>query len=265
MNGSPSGPAILSELLEAVARREPVVLATVIHTTRSVPRRPGSKMLVYPTGRISGSVGGGEMESRVIAESLAALADGRPRRVSYSLVDPQRGDPGVCGGDLELYLEPHMPKPTIYLFGAGHVGRAVIELAHWLDYRVVAWDDRHELVAELAGGLPPSGDRVIASGSAADLLAAHPIDAASRVVLVTRNLGLDLDLLPALLATPAAYIGLMGSARRWQTTRARLMEAGVPEAELDRVHAPIGVEIKAETPAEIALSILAQIIEQERL
>ncbi len=248
---------ILRELVDAVEARRPVVLATVVDSARSVPRRPGSKMLVYADGSTSGSIGGGEMEARVVAESLEALTTRSPRRLTYSLLDPRTGDPGVCGGEVELYLEPHMPVTTVYVIGIGHVGRAVIELAHWLGYRVVAWDDRAELTEAADAD-------VVLSGTIAEALAAEPPDAQSRVVMVTRNVDLDVMILPALLATPVPTIGLMGSNRRWATTRAKLVEAGVAEADLDRVHSPIGVEIAAETPSEIAVSILAEVIGLER-
>ena len=246
------------ELLAAVDERIPVVMATVVDSSRSVPRRPGSKMLVYADGTTSGTIGGGEMESRVVGESLAALAARRPRRVHYSLLDPSSGDPGVCGGEVELYLEPHMPQTTIYVVGIGHVGQAVVELASWLGYRVVAWDDR----ADLTEGIDAAD--VVATGPIGEAIAANPIDEHTRVIMVTRNVGLDVEILPALLATPAPYIGLMGSSRRWETTRKLLIDAGVSADSLARVHSPIGVEIAAETPAEIAVSILAEVIGEER-
>lgn len=250
--------ALLEELLCATRARRPVVLCTVVGSSRSVPRRAGSKMLVYADGTTSGTIGGGEMEARVVIEAQQALAAGRPRRLSYALVDPGAGDPGVCGGEVDLYLEPHMPQTTIYLVGAGHVGRAVAELATWLGYRVVVWDDREDQLDGL------DGVDAALSGPITDAVAAQPVDAHTRIVMVTRNVGLDLEILPALLATPAPYIGLMGSNRRWSTTRQKLAEAGVAEADLDRVHSPIGVEISAETPAEIAVSILAEVIAHER-
>ena len=250
--------SLLRELVEAVDARRPVVLATVVDSSRSVPRRPGSKMLVYADGSTSGSVGGGEMEARVVREAMDVLAERRPRRLSYSLLDPRTGDPGVCGGEVELYLEPHMPQTTVYVIGVGHVGRAVVELADWLGYRVLAWDDRAALTDELDGA------DVVLTGTIADALAAEPPDEHSRVVMVTRNVDLDVEILPALLATPVPTIGLMGSNRRWSTTRQRLVDAGVSDDDLDRVHSPIGVEIAAETPAEIAVSILAQVIGLER-
>src|SRR5262245_38482958 len=101
-------------------------------------------MLVFSGSRTVGTIGGGEMESRVIAEAMRALGDGRSRLVQYDLVNPAGGDPGVCGGTVQLYLEPYMPTPTIYVIGCGHVGAKVVELAHWLGFRVVVYDDRPE-------------------------------------------------------------------------------------------------------------------------
>lgn len=251
---------VIVELAAAIERGEPVVLATVVRTHRSVPRRPGTKMLVFGDGRIVGTVGGGEMEHRAKLEAAEALVDGRPRLVRYGLVDPAEGDPGVCGGEAEIYLEPYMPKQNLFVIGAGHVGRAVSELAAWLGYTTVVWDDRSEVIEDL------DSDKVDATvaGAITDLLAAHPVGANDSIVMVTRNVALDLDILPHLLATPAAYIGLMGSNRRWETTRRGLVELGIDEERLQRVNAPIGVEINAETPEEIAVSILAQVIDRHR-
>ncbi len=133
---------VLEELLAAQTRREPVALAVVIRDQGSVPRHAGAKMLVYADGRTLGTIGGGEMESRIVAAAREALRDGRPRVVPYSLVDPQRGDPGVCGGQVEIFVEPYPAPQTLYVLGCGHVGRALASLGRWLGYRVVAWDDR---------------------------------------------------------------------------------------------------------------------------
>ena len=245
---------ILRELADAVEQGRPVASATVVRTRRSVPRHAGSRMLVYPDARISGTVGGGEMERRVVDEALAAFADGRPRLVTYTLLDPAGGDPGVCGGEVDIYVEPHMPAPTLFVVGAGHVGRAVVELAHWLGHRTVVWDDRAETLADLE-----HADRVV-GGSIEAAIADAALGPDAAIVVVTRNVELDVALLPHLLATPAAYVGLMGSRRRWETTRARLAEAGVGDDDLGRVRSPIGIEIDAETPEEIALSILSEVV-----
>ena len=251
---------VLEELLAAQARREPVALAVIIRDQGSVPRHAGTKMLVYGDGRTLSTIGGGEMEARVVAAAAEALRDGRTRLVPYSLVDPQRGDPGVCGGQVEIYVEPYVALPTLYVLGCGHVGRALVSLGHWLGYRVVAWDDRPELAT--AENAPDADARL--SGPLADALAIQPIDARTYVAVVTRNVGLDRELLPQLLATPAAFIGVMGSRRRWQETRRQLLADGLPADSLTRVNAPIGLEINAESPAEIAVSIIAQIIMAQR-
>jgi xanthine dehydrogenase accessory factor len=116
---------VLQELLTAQEAGEAVVLATVVKARGSVPRHAGTKMLVYEDGRICGTIGGGELEARVIEEAKAALADGQTRIIPYALIDPQKGDPGVCGGEMEIYLEPYMPPATVFVIGCGHVGRAV--------------------------------------------------------------------------------------------------------------------------------------------
>jgi len=249
---------ILRELADAIDGRRAVASATVVRTERSVPRHAGSRMLVYPDGRTSGTIGGGEMEQRVTAEALHALADGRSRLTTYTLVDPAGGDPGVCGGTVDIFVEPHMPAPTLFIVGAGHVGRAVVDLAHWLGHRTVVWDDRSETLGTLEHA------DVVFDESIADAIATETITADTAIVVVTRNVALDVELLPHLLATPAGYVGLMGSNRRWDTTRGKLMAAGVAEGDLARVRSPIGVEINAETPEEIAVSILAEIIEHRR-
>lgn len=251
---------VLAELSEAMLSEVPVVLATVIDTRRSVPRHAGSKMLVYADGRTSGSIGGGEMEARVVAEAAAALTDGRPRRLSYELVDPGGGDPGVCGGEVDLYLEAYMPAPTVFVVGCGHIGRAVVDLADWLGFRVVAYDDREDLAS--ADELPKAS--AVHSGDLAAALDTSPITSETHVVVVTRNMEVDVRALPILIASPARTIGVMGSQRRWLQTRQALEERGVAAEELDRLIAPIGLELKAETPEEIALSILSQIILERR-
>ena len=251
---------VLEELLAAQSRRQPVALAVIIRDQGSVPRHAGTKMLVYSDGRTLGTIGGGEMEARVVTAAAEALRDGQPRLVPYSLVDPQRGDPGVCGGSVEIYVEPHLSPATLYVVGCGHVGRALVSLGHWLGYRVVAWDDRAELATPEN---VPDAD-VLLSGLLLDALAAQPIDARTYVAVVTRNVSLDRQILPHLLATPAAYLGVMGSRRRWQETERQLLADGLMAEQLDRIVAPIGLELNAESPAEIAVSIMAQIIMAQR-
>jgi xanthine dehydrogenase accessory factor len=247
---------LLEELLSVQEAGRSIVLATVVKARGSVPRHAGSKMLVYPDRSIKGTIGGGEMESRVVEEAIAALQDGRPRLLPYSLVDPKRGDPGLCGGEVEIYIEPYNPAPTVLVIGCGHVGRAVTHLAGWLGFRVAVSDDRTEMATPEA---TPGAD-VYLPGTFDTLLEQFQITGNTYVVVVTRNVVLDREILPRLLDTPAPYIGVIGSRRRWQETRKLLLEDGLTEAQIQRFHSPIGLDLNAETPEEIGMSIMAEIV-----
>jgi len=247
---------IYQKILDALSAGEPVAICTVIRHRGSVPRRTGSKMLVYKDAGVYGSVGGGELESLVLEAAQAALQDGKTRNLNYNMSDPSRGDPGVCGGSLEVYVEPVQPEPTIVVVGGGHVGRAVVSLAGWLGYRVVLSDDRAEFCSPEA--VPGAGEYICCPLS--ELAERLKITPFTYLILTTRNVGVDVEGLPELLDRPAAYIGVIGSRRRWQTAREKLLEMGVPAEKLDEVVSPMGLELNAETPEEIALSILAEIV-----
>ena len=235
-------------------------LCIVVQSLGSTPRRASSKMLVYPDGCILGTVGGGEMESRVIADARLAMQDGSSRLVTYNLSEPDRGDPGVCGGEMKIFVEPILPKPTIVVVGAGHVGRSVAHLAGWLGFRVVVSDDRTELCTPETF---PEADLHIPF-PLAELSDHLKITPWTFLVLTTRSVDIDVPGLPALLKSQAAYIGVIGSRKRWATTYQQLIEKGVPEKELERVRSPMGLELHAETPEEIAVSIMAEIILLQR-
>lgn len=256
---------IAAALLSALDRGVSAVVATVVDTHRSVPRHAGAKMLVDNDGHQVGSVGGGEMEAQVCASAIELMTTGSSERVdsgrmSFALLDPSRGDPGVCGGSVSVQLEVYMPKPHLVVIGCGHVGAAVIELAHWLGFEITAMDDRPELADP---SRLPDAD-VVLGGPLDESLSRAGIDDRTHVVLVTRNVAVDATVLPIVLATEARSIGVMGSVRRWATTRTQLLEAGVPADQLDRVVSPIGVDIAAETPAEIALSIMTELVDLRR-
>jgi xanthine dehydrogenase accessory factor len=248
---------IVRGLLDALDEGRAVVMATVVHTHRSVPRHVGARMLVFADGRQLGTIGGGEMEARVRAAAPEVLSGGRPAQLDFDLIDPARGDPGVCGGSMSIRLEPFMPQPHLVVIGCGHVGVAVVELAHWLGFRVTAVDDRSEVVDQerLA-----EADTVL-EGPLDESARKAGIDEGTHVVLLTRNSAIDAEVLPVILDSPARSIGVMGSARRWSATRGALTEAGIAAEQLDRVTSPIGLDIAAEDPAEIALSIMSQIVE----
>lgn len=236
-------------------------LCTIIKTKGSTPRKEGSKMLVFENGSIVGTVGGGEVEARVIQEALNSIKSGKSRIISYDLIDPDQGDPGICGGSLEIFVDPIDKPEELVVVGGGHVGKAVVFLAKWLGFRVILNDDRKEFCSP---DLVPGADEYIHC-PLAELPGKYQIPASAAVVLATRNQKVDINGLPELLAIPTAYIGVISSKRRWQLTEEQLIESGVNKDNLKKIHAPIGLKIGAETPEEIALSILAEIISNKRV
>ena len=247
---------LYDQLAQLEKNGESAALCTIIRARGSVPRHVGSKMLVYADGHIEGTVGGGQMESRVIAEAVAALAEGQPRTVHYTLVDPQAGDPGVCGGEVEIFVEPLKPTPTLLVIGGGHIGQALVHLGHWLGFRVALCDDRPEFCNPQVA---PGADEYWPI-SIAQLAAQFKFHTETYIVMPTRGMPVDVDGLPHLLRVPHAYLGVIGSRRRWATAMKKLIEQGTPAEHLARIHATMGLELNAETPEEIAVSILAEIV-----
>lgn len=249
--------SIVELLNEALKNGTPVVLCTIVNTKGSVPRHAGTKMLVYSNGRFEGTVGGGEVENRVHAEAMASFKDGKTRFLTYDMIDPEKGDAGICGGVVTVFVEPFLELPTVVVIGAGHVGRPIVHLAKWLGFRVVVSDDREELCTPEE---TPGADLYLPI-----LMSQIPeqmtLDARTYLVLVTRGAEVDIEGLPALLTTDAPYIGLIGSKRRWAHTKEQLLENGVSEGDLARIKSPIGLFIHAETPNEIAISIMAEVID----
>src|SRR5512143_2669184 len=198
---------IYQALAEVEKNNESAALCTVVRSQGSTPRHVGSKMLVYPDGKFIGTIGGGDLEHRVLDEAWIAMGDGESRMLSYTMSDPSRGDPGVCGGTVEVFVEPILPPAMIVVIGAGHVGKAVVHLAKWLGFRVAVSDDRPEFcTAESV----PGGDLYypIEMGKLADEL---KINRQTYLVITSRGSNVDVKGLPSLLASEAAYIGVIGS------------------------------------------------------
>jgi xanthine dehydrogenase accessory factor len=251
----------LFEVLYKVEQRgDSAALCTIIRERGSVPRHVGSKMIVFADGRIEGTIGGGQMESRVISEALAVLKNGTPKIVSYSLVNPKEGDPGVCGGEVEIFVEPIKPLPALLVIGGGHVGKALVHLGKWLGFRVALSDDRPEFCTPES---VPGADLYLPV-VIADLPKHFKFHSETYIVMPTRGAPFDVEGLPHLLDVPHAYLGVIGSRRRWALSAKRMQENGVPAEKLARVHAPMGLELNAETPEEIALSIMAEIVMLKR-
>ena len=248
--------SIYQALSEIEKNNESAALCTVVKSIGSTPRHVGSKMLVYPDGKFIGTVGGGDLEHRVLDEAWIAMHDGESRLLSYTMADPSRGDPGVCGGTVEVFVEPILPPAMIVVIGAGHVGKAVVHLAKWLGFRVAVSDDRPEFCNPEA---TPGADAYypVPMGELPKHLKTNK---RTYIVITSRGSNVDAQGLPGLLEAQAAYVGVIGSKRRWLTTVKALKVTGVSEEKIARVHSPMGLELNAETPEEIAVSILAEIL-----
>ena len=236
----------------------PFVLATVTDTGGSTPRLAGAMMGITSTGQ-SGTIGGGAFEHHVIAEARALLA--APGR-STSVVDVHLvRDLGMCcGGKMTAFLNKTEPAPSLWIFGAGHVGSELAPLAQRAGFQVTVVDAR----AEWADAVRfPEGVEVV-DAEPDDLLKGRRPGPHAYVVVTTHSHTLDEQLVGALSVEPPAYTGLIGSRAKWARFRARLSERGVPAAFLDAVRSPVGLDIGAVTPAEIAVSIVAELVAVRR-
>lgn len=250
---------VYTATLEAIRQGESAALATIIEAKGSTPR-DSAKMLIYADGRTVGTVGGGGVEARVIKEAQAAIAESRSRELEYRLVDEERGDPGICGGDMRIFVEVLTSRPTLLIVGGGHVGQAVAELGAFLGCRIAVVDERPDMVTPER--YPQAEVRL--TGDPVQQIADFHLTEHTYLVMVTPHHTLDEKVLAVLADRSVAYVGLIGSRRRTAHTFERAREAGVPEELLERVHTPIGLDIGAETPREIAISILAEIIAVQR-
>ncbi len=246
--------------LEAIRCGEAAAVATVLETRGSTPREAGAKMLVCADGRTVGTVGGGPLEAQVIQEAQAALSAGLSREFEYQATAGQRGAPDACGGQMRLFIEVLHPHPTLLILGAGHIGQAVAKLGSFLGYRLAVLDERADMVTD---------DRfparcTLLTGPLDEQIRTLSLTEQTFVVIVTPHDSPDEKALAVLAEHPVAYVGLLGSQRRTQTTFERARVLGIADEFLKRVHTPIGLDIGAETPHEIAVSIVAEIIAVQR-
>lgn len=249
---------ILQRLADLKAAGKPVCLCVVIKTTGSVPRHAGTKMLVFPDGRSEGTVGGGGVEQAALTAALDAFKDGKPRTVSYSLKAEDDASLGVCGGEMEVYVEPQLAADMLLIIGAGHVGRALAQAARPLGFQIVVADERESLLDPIVF----EGCQLV-HAEMADLPEQIEIGPRTFIVDVSHGSNVDVAGLPTILKCEAAYIGVIGSKKRWATTLEGLRAQGVSEKLIAKAKSPIGLAIKAETPEEIAISILAEVIEKK--
>jgi xanthine dehydrogenase accessory factor len=252
---------VLEAALRAEQDGEPAALVTVIATEGSTPQKAGAKMLVYADGRIVGTIGGGCVEAEMTWRARQAIDERRPQNASYDLTPDQAGEDGlVCGGRMQVFIEPVEGTPTLCLFGAGHVSQPLARLAKGAGFRVEVLDDRVKFCNRERF---PDADLLVVDGMASGA-AQLTIGRNTYAVVVTRGHGGDTDALAAVLGRGVRFVGLLGSKPKLVHVVTALEERGLPPGELAQVRCPLGVEIGAVTPEEIAVSVLAEMIAVRR-
>jgi xanthine dehydrogenase accessory factor len=236
-------------------------LATIINVRGSIPSFNTAKMLVRDDGSIAGTIGGGCVEAEVWQAAREVMQEEKPRTLTFNLNQNPKYDTGlVCGGTLEIYIEPILPTPQLYLFGAGHVAQNVYKVARLAGFDVTVVDDREAYANRERF---PEAREVIADDFETAFAKVEPNESAY-IVIVTRGHRDDMRVLRWAVQTSARYVGMIGSKRKVIAIYKELESEGLSRRLFERVMAPIGLEIGAVTPEEIAVAIVAEMIAVKR-
>ena len=252
---------IFAEISRLRREGRKAALATIIQVQGSIPSYESSKILVRDDGSIFGTVGGGCVEAEVWSVAQEVMREEKPRRLHFNLnANPEYDNGLICGGSLDIFVEPILATPTVYLFGGGHVSLYVAKVASVAGFDVVVSDDR-----EAFAGKDRFPDAIEThAGPWEEIFPKIRVNDYSYLVIVTRGHKGDLDCLRWAVQTPARYIGMIGSKRKFIEITKVLEGEGVPAEKLERVHSPVGLAIGALTPEEIAVSIVAEMIAVRR-
>jgi xanthine dehydrogenase accessory factor len=249
---------IYEEILRLKKEGRPSAVATIVQCVGSSPQKEGAKMLVRDDASIAGTLGGGCIEAEVIQVSLMAMKDGAPQTIPFDLTEKEGGL--VCGGKVLVYIEPVIPEPRLIILGAGHVGKALSRIARFVGFKVSVADDRPEYANS---DLLPDADEIVVNDFET-VFEKMPAKRNTYIVIATRGHNHDLYAVKAALRTEAQYIGLLGSRRKKALLFKALETAGISRDDISRVLIPVGLPINSVSPEEIAISIMAQIIQHRR-
>ena len=249
--------ATFGRLEQLLRERRTTALITVVKTQGSTPRKAGARMIVFEDGSTEGSIGGGVVEHRAIKVAKEVLHNETPRLVDYKLTNELAM---CCGGQMTLFVEPLVQSPLLFVFGCGHVGTALIRTAQSAGFDIIAID---ELESNANPNRLPEASRILQSYERADL-ETLPFAQDVFVVIATREHALDQKLLEYCLKKPTCYVGVIGSLRKARMQLERLRAKGYENEQLEGIRCPIGLDIGALTPEEIAVSVVAELIQHRR-
>lgn len=255
---------IFREALRLLESGKRVALCSLIEKVGSGPRDVGAKIIVNEDGKTTGTIGGGDLERFLVNESLKALEEGKPRKAVFSLHPSKREGSietgSICGGELTVFIDVIEPKPRLIIIGAGHVAYPLARLAEILGFNLTIVDDNEQLACKERY---PMAEKIIV-GNFGEILGKMDVDSRDMVTIVHGEPEHDYLALEKVVKKKPAYIGLLGSKTKVATLVQRLRRQGVSDAYLKVLHAPLGLDIGAQTPEEIGISILAEIIQYKR-
>jgi xanthine dehydrogenase accessory factor len=244
---------IYAKLAELAAARRAAALCTIVRTKGSTPRKAGSKLIVTAESKTFGSVGGGKLEKEVLADALLCIAEGKTLLKSYS---PGEDSEGQSYGEAEIFIDPLPQKNKLYIFGAGHVGQAVSALAIQYGFEVSLIDHRTELLEiNDIGGIKKM------NGQYNDIMGKLPFDDRTFILVMTNTHVSDEEVTFSCAQKEHAYLGMIGSKKKVKEAKANFAKRGMDEKDISKIDMPVGIPINCETPAEIAISIMARLID----
>ena len=251
---------IYQELANVAKKGERAVLATVISAQGSAPRKAGTKMLVKKDGTYVGTIGGGHVEQQVQEKAIEIMHSGEAQIMHFDISGTEKGAVMICGGTMDVFLDPILPQETLYIFGAGHISHSTVPIAKMMGFQIVVIDPRSDYNNSARF---PNADSLIVE-EYKSVFSTLNVAEGSYIVICTTGHIFDEQCLEFSVGTKAKYIGMIGSKKKVTDIRERLQKKGVSKEKLDSIYAPIGLYIGAETPEEIAISIMAEIIKVRR-
>ena len=246
--------SIYTKIAEVENSNQKSALCIIINTKGSTPRKKGAKMLVLEDGKISGTIGGGTLEMKVIEDALKVIENKKPATFSHALVH----DHGMCcGGTVEIFIEPIVNRKKLYIFGAGHIGNALTKFAKELDFNVSVIDEREDAFHDWN----PNGATLI-NKKHKTVFKKLAFDENTFITVITHNHAYDREIVTHCAKQPHAYLGMIGSLRKVEVAK-KTFRAGktLTEKQMKNIDWPMGIAIEAQTPEEIAISILAKLID----
>ena len=244
---------IYKKILEIQENWEKAAICTVVSTKGSTPLKAGAKMIVWEDGSIFGTIGGGNLENAVIPNAVKVIKENTIQLFSHDL---QTQHSMCCGGKLEIFIEPIMQNKRLYIFGAGHIGKAIVKYATDLGFEIFVIDDRPEIFHDWE---TDGYDKMIVNFT--EVLPKLPLNDSSFIVIATYEHSIDREILAYCIKQPVAYLGMIGSKRKIDITTKMMISSGLATKEqLEKVRMPIGLDIDAKDHYEIAISIVAELV-----